>query len=189
LDDLTALAVRLPPHDLVTEEILGEVAGYLRNDRKSLQRRLQQAHVQRVAEVLPADAPLRRVSPETARAVLDLLEPDESPRFLYRGVRWPQATGPATRDCPPGATWLLGAGERLIAFTVADQPRLIWQGDRSVRATAVRGYVRRDCELTGGQWLVEEPSMPPVLRVAGARLAKYATYFAPLVAFCAAEPD
>jgi hypothetical protein len=83
----------------------------------------------------------------------------------------------------------LGAGERLIAFTVADQPRLIWQGDRSVRATAVRGYVRRDCELTGGQWLVEEPSMPPVLRVAGARLAKYATYFAPLVAFCAAEPD
>jgi len=38
---------------------------------------------------------------------------------------------------------------------------LVWEGDATVRVQCVPSYVIKDCALSGGRWLVEEPSAPP----------------------------
>lgn len=184
LDDLVALAVRVPPHHIDAAELLAEAAGYLRKDTKTLRLRLEQAYVQFLAERLPADAPLKRLPAAAAKAVLDLLSAAEQPRFVYGGVSFPRATSAELRECRKGETWLVGVGARLVAFTLAEVPRLLWEGDASVVARCQRGYLVSDCELTGGAWLTGEPSTPPIIRVAGAAFAKYTNYFASLTAFC-----
>jgi hypothetical protein len=77
-----------------------------------------------LAERLAADAPIKRLPMEVARASLDLLTVEgPEARFLY---------GPAKLDWPDSAPhaelngaelWLLGTGERLILFAAGDQPR------------------------------------------------------------------
>ena len=184
LEDLVALAIRTPPHHAAVEDVLAEVAGYLRQDGKALCKRVQQEYVHFLADRLPPDAPGKSLPAEVARAVLDLLGADEQPRFVYAGVTFPQAQESEARSCPKGKTWLLGVRDRLVAFTVAEGPKLVWEGDATVRVQCVPGYVIKDCALTGGRWLVAEPSALPTVRIAGLALTKYEKYFAPLVGFC-----
>jgi hypothetical protein len=187
LDDLATLAVRVPPYQVADEEVLAEVAGYLRQDRKSLQERLQREYVRFLDARLPAEAPGRNLPPDAARAVLGLLADDEQPQFVYPTVTFPQAQESVLRGCAKSKTWLLGTSTRLVAFSVADVPTLLWEGDAAVSVSRVRGYLIDDCELTGGRWLATESSAPPVVRVAGAALAKYPVYFARLLKQASSE--
>ena len=184
LEDLVTLAIRTAPHHAAVEDLLAEVAGYLRQDAKALRKRVQQEYVRFLADRLPSDAPGKRLPAEVARAVLDLLGADEQPQFVYAGVTFPQAQESEARHCPKGETWLLGVGDRLLAFTVAEGPKLVWEGDATVRPQCLPGYVINDCALVGGRWLVPEPSSPPAVRIAGLPLTKYEKHFAPLVRFC-----
>lgn len=184
LDDLVMLSVRVPPHPVAVDELLAEVAGYLRQDGKALRTRLQHEFVEYLAERLPAEAPDRHLPAEVAKAVLELLAIDDQPRFVYGGITFPQAALAEVPGGRKGQTWLLGVGSRLLVFSLAESPQLIWEGAATVQAQRLKGYLLSDCELTGGRWLVAESSAPPLVRVAGAAFSRYEAYFAPLLAFC-----
>ena len=134
------------------------------------------------ASLLPAEAPSTRLPVAAARAVLDLVQTEEPLRFVYGGVS-------GVDDQPlrfqPDATWIAGIGERLIGFTIEDQPRIVWQGDRRVRVQRTMQHWRSGCQITGGNWTGEATETSPRLLVSGTALSRYRKYFAPLIAFCA----
>ena len=181
LDDLIALAVAVPPHYQPADEIVISAAQYLRSDTKRVVASLETGFVNRVADLLPDKAPVKRVPTEIARAILDLIQPDENLQFVYGDVS--VTDGQGTRAAPD-ATWIAGIGKRLVGFTIEDKPRLIWQGDSRVQLQRAKGYLRDGCQLTGGSWLGESTLAVPSLSVQGTVLSTYRSYFAPLVAFC-----
>ncbi len=179
LADLALLHARTSPRDELTEETLLDVAVYLRRERKQMQAILAKQYAALLADRLASDAPVRKFDGPIARAALDLLEPGEQARFLYPGVTLAADNGhPAGSDSP--SLWLLGAGDRLIAFAIAPQPRVVWRGTPAATAEQCRNLVVSHCRLTGGATI--DNGQPAELRIPTGLLSSYATYFRPLLA-------
>jgi hypothetical protein len=187
LDDLAALHARTAPHDARIEETLDDVAEYLRRSPKRMQALVEKHYAAAIAERLAADAPIKRLPTEVARAALDLLAVDsEQARFLYGPAKleWPEAASHAALN---GAElWLLGVGSRLVLFAAGDQPRILWRANASeVHAEHCRQMLVSSCRLTGGQWLLEGETQPLSIRLPTSLVSSYAGYFKPLLALAA----
>jgi hypothetical protein len=184
LSDLAVLHARTSPRDELTEETLLDVAVYLRRERKQMRGLLDKHYSSLLAERLAADAPVRKFDGPVARAALDLLEPSEAARFLYGNVSLDDASTESSNG-QTGGIWLLGAGQRLVAFAVAPQPRVVWRGTPAVQAEQGRNLLVSHCRLSGGTSVPDGRSTE--LRIPTALISTYATYFRSLLAMLA-EP-
>jgi hypothetical protein len=164
--------------------MLVDVAVYLRHDAKRMRQLLDKQYVVWLADQLPADAPERRFAPAVARAVLDVIGPHEKLNFVYGNVSfdWPEGTvAPAVQR---QNTWLVGVADRLIVFTLAERPLLLWRADGAVLADRVRGYLAGDVRLRGGKWLGDVRTEHPTLRIGGPMMGRQEMYFKPLLERC-----
>lgn len=187
LEDLANLAALTAPHEGIIDEMLVDVAIYLRYDAKKMRQLLDKKYVALLAERISPDAPEKRLPPAVARAVLDVAPVDEPPKFVYGNVafEWPEGTeAPAF---PKHQNWLVGVGNRLIVFALVERPVLLWRCEGDCTALQVRGYLGGDVKLSGGTWLGDVRTESPKLRIAGPLIAGYDAYFKPLLAMCNAE--
>lgn len=189
LDELAAYHARTAPHDARIEETLADVAAYLRRPPKKMQALIEKHYAAALAERLAADAPVKRVSPEVARATLDLLAVEgEQARFLYGPAKleWPdEGRHP---DLDESALWLLGADHRLILFAAGEQPRIVWRGGaREVHAEHTRQLLVSGCRLTGGEWLLDSQATPLAIRLGTGLVSSYGSYFKPLLEMLGSE--
>jgi hypothetical protein len=125
---------------------------------------------------------VRKFPTAVARAALDLLEYGEVAQCLYGGVSldWPDGK-PAPRY-DKNSLWLLGVGRRMVLFSLAGAPKLLWRGEEDVTVELERGYLASSCRITGGKWLADGDASPTTLRITGGMLATVASHFRPLVA-------
>jgi hypothetical protein len=183
LGDLAALQVRVAPRDAHLDELISDVAEYLRHDPKNVQRLLEKEYATHLTERISPESPTRKAPLEVTRAILDLLEPGELARFLYTGItlEWPAgANGTSQR----GDLWLLGAGQRLILFGLEDdQPLLVWRGEGKIELNQEKGILSSTAYLRGGLWLQESSGIFPVIRITGPMVKSIGNYFGPLQAF------
>ncbi len=184
LGDLAALQVRVSPRDAQLDELISDVAEYLRHDPKLVQRMLEKEYASHLAERVSPESPTRKAPLEVTRAILDLLEPGELARFLYTGItlEWPAgANGTRQRG---GDLWLLGAGQRLILFALEDdEPLLVWRGEGKIELSQERGILSSTARLRGGLWLQDSSGIFPVIRITGPMVKSIGNYFGLLQAF------
>ena len=184
LTDLAVLQVRVAPRDVRLDELVTDVAEYLRHDPNSVRRILDKEYGTHLAERISPESPTRKAPLEAAHAILDLLEPGEKARFLYSGIslEWPPGTsGPSYKG---SSLWLLGAGKRLILLAMeGDEPTLLWRGEGGLELIQEKGLLSTSCRLRGGKWLPDESLPPPVIRITGALVKSFGNYFSPLQAF------
>lgn len=180
LNDLASLAVRTPPHSQQGDEVLMDVASWLRHDAKKMQKRLVAARRELLADLLPADTPNKRFPPEVTRAALALIGGEGQPRFLYGGVKLVE---PQSQANSRQKDWLLGVDDRLILFSVEGEPRVLWRSEKNISTSRLRSIFSSALELRGGKWLDDDSTETPVLHVAGPTLMSFANYFSPLNAF------
>jgi hypothetical protein len=137
-----------------------------------------------MAERLAADAPIKRLPTEVARAALDLLSVDaQAARFVYGPAKleWPEAASHG--ELNGAELWLLGVGERLILFAAGERPRVVWRATAGeVHAEHTRQMLVSSCRLTGGQWLTDSEPQPLAIRLPTSLVSSYSGYFKPLFA-------
>lgn len=184
LHDLTVLAAKTAPHEAVIDEMLVDVAVYLRHDARRMRQMLDKQYVAWLADQLPVDAPERRFAPAVARAVLDVVGPHEQLRFVYGNVSFDWPEGAAGPNYSRQNTWLVGVADRLIVFTVGERPLLLWRADGDAVAERVRGYLSGDVRLRGGKWLGDVRNEQPAVRVGGPMMGRHDAYFRPLLERC-----
>lgn len=183
LRDFVGLAAGVAPRYPVADEIVLATAVRLRCDAGDTRKRLDSQYIAELARRLPDDAPNRRVPADVARAALDLLQEHEPLRFIYDDVEVIDLQHDNRPEVQRGRTWLLGMGNRLVAFTIGDTPEAIWEGDAKVRLDFLKGRIRSDCRLTGGHWLDATTDNTPTLFLRGTVLGSSKKYFAPLLTF------
>jgi hypothetical protein len=183
LDDLAALNAQIAPRAAGIEDTLTDMAAFLRRQPKAMQTLIDKHYISALFRRLPADTPQRRVPAAAARAALDLLADEtEPPRFLYGPARlqWPDGSRPSANESD--SLWLLGVGQRLILFSIGDQPRVVWRGaPGTVHAEAGRQLLATHCRLTGGQWQAPAIVQPLAIRLNGGLVANYSQFFRPLL--------
>jgi len=182
LDDLASLHARLPPRAGAIEATLVDVAAYLRRPAKKMQGVIERHYATVLSKRLPAESFPRRVPAAAARAALDLLgEPPQQGAFLYgpAQLEWSDDERSAVRF---ESLWLLGIDRRLVLFSAADQPRVIWSAKAGdVHAEPIRQLLATNCRLTGGQWQIQAPQ-PLAIRLSAGFAGSYSNYFGPLIA-------
>jgi hypothetical protein len=182
LDDLAALNARTTPRAAAIDDTLEDVAAYLRRPAKQMRSLIERHYAEELGRRMPSDWQKRRVPVPAARAALDLLvDLTERPRFVYGPVKleWPE--GERAPVEPPAPLWLLGIDQRLLLFTAANQPRVLWRSPLSdVRADVQRQILGAVCRLTGGEWQIPGSVKPAGFRIT-APLASYNSYFTPLL--------
>ena len=183
LKDLVVLAARVAPRYAVADEIVVATAVRFRCDAGEIQKRLDAEYVDELACLLPENAPSRRLAPDVARAALDLVQEGEELRFIYGDVQLVDRTPGEMSDTERGRTWLVGVSDRLVAFTVADTPELVWEGDTQVHLEYIQGRIRSDCRLTGGRWLNATHDATPTIFLRGTVIGSSKRYFRPLIDF------
>jgi hypothetical protein len=188
LADLAALQVRVSPRDARLDEVITDVAEFLRYDPKLVQRLLEKEYALHLAERISPESPTRKAPLAATRAILDLLEPGEQARFLYSGITLEWPTGTSGYGKPGGDLWLLGAGNRLILFALDDeQPLLIWRGEGRLEFSEEKGILSSTARLRGGLWLQESTGIFPVIRITGPMVKSIGDYFGPLQLFLEAR--
>ncbi|MBW3595806.1 MAG: hypothetical protein KY475_00865 [Planctomycetes bacterium] len=185
LDDLARLAVRVTPYDVPSDELLDDVAAYLRADAKEFQRNLD-AQREELLQERSRRAPVGNLSPGAVKAILHDLEPEERLSFLYgdASLDWPRGahTGPYSQ----GEMWLVGREARLALWHVADNgaAAVIWIGGRDVSFQRLRGYFSDDLLLRGGEWKIDFAPLPEAIRLSGQMGRRWEPHFHPLLDFC-----
>ena len=203
LEDLTDLCVEASPRGRGERAVLENTARYFRRkDLKSLLKRMDRAYVDHLADQLDPDSSERRVKPEVARALLGLLPPEETARFLYRDVRIdPPAGERAGKDAetvPEGPLWLMAAADRLWLVRLDDSPEsdrpvaeVLWEGGpRGLEAVFLAEETGRfggHALLSGGRWLRGPEGA--ALRIPGPALGGRDKFFRPLRRLVGREPE
>jgi hypothetical protein len=173
LEDLAWLAARVPPREASIDDLLRDVALFLRQDAKKMSALVEKHLASALDERLATTSPVRKVPPDAARAVLDLLG-DEKAEFVYGSV----TLGDAAGERRP--LWLLGTGTRLVLLAIDSPPQAVWRADAAVRVEVSRRLVGGEAKITGGAWLSGEASGSSI-RIAGPLLGSGEAYFRPLV--------
>jgi hypothetical protein len=193
LGDLALLAAAVAPRDADVDALVRHAAAYVGCDEAEMQKILDSHYRQQLAARLATDVRHLRPPADVARAALDLLEDGESLRLLYGGVAV-ESESPRrlVEEKLAQGLWLLGSGDRLVAFSLEDTPRLIWRGGPTVTLERVRTLVGQDCRIRGGEW-IEAPSASPnqvaTLRVPGRFHRRYQSFFAPILQFCGVRDE
>ena len=184
LKDLVVLAARVTPRYPVADEIVVATAVRLRTDGAKVKKHLDAEYVEELARHLPEDAPNRRLAPGVARAVLDLAQDNEQLRFVYADVQPVDLEHNELPHVERTKTWLVGVGDRLVAFTMTDVPELIWEGDATTTCEYLHGRFRSNCRLTGGRWLTQATDATPTIFLRGPGFGRSKRHFRPLINFC-----
>jgi hypothetical protein len=172
LDDLAWLAARVPPHEASVDELLRDIALYLRQDPKKMTELVEKQLAAMLEERLAPGAPVKKFSPVVARAVLDMLF-DEPALFVYGSVK----VEPPLADKSP--LWMLGTPSRLVVIALDPKPRAIWRSDAPVTVEVVKRLVGSEARLSGGIWLVTEYAGHGI-RISAPVLGSAESYFKPL---------
>jgi hypothetical protein len=184
LDDLARLMVRVAPFDVPTDNVMDDVALFLRADAKELQRNIDAKRETMLRERLQ-NPPVGKLTPDVVRAVIQQLGPDERPVFLYGQVQleWPQRRRRGLFS--QGENWLLGCGDRALLVHVAEngEADALWTGGSDVSVQRLKGYLADDCMLHGGTWMFEGAPHPEKLRIPGHLGRKWELHFKPLLDF------
>lgn len=188
LDDLTALDARVPPHDPQREEAIFAVAAYLRKDAKLVDTLISKHRQAYFADRLHPEASLRRAPPRVMRAVLDLLTGDPSRFFLFHPVALDWSEGQTPLGLKAADLWLIGTGDRLMLFSAAAQPQVIWRGDQRVQLEAVQKFMGSSARLIGGEWLLNDVPAPTAIRLPIPLMSTYNSYLRPLVGMLRPKP-
>jgi hypothetical protein len=175
LDDLALLAVRVPPREASIDELLRDIAIYLRQDGRKMNSLIERQFAAALDERLAATAPTRKFPVAVSRAALDLLG-DEPAEFLYGS-----AAVEARKE--RGALWLLGTPSRLVLLSAEPHPQAIWRADSAVNIEVARRLMSAEARISGGTWLGEDGNGvgSPTIRVGGPLLGGSDMYFKPLV--------
>ncbi len=178
LADLARLVVRTPPHEIQGDEVVVDVAAYLRYDVKAARKTLDRTFIEFVADRMADDAPTKKVSADIARAILELLSPDEELRFVYSGVRLVDEVDNS------GSLHLIGIEGRLHLLQIGEESELVWSGDHTTSCEKQEGLLRKGCRLKGGVWHQDSDGQGPVIWVPGAVMEGNDSYFKSLLSLC-----
>ena len=172
LDDLASLAARVPPHESGIDDLLRDVALFLRQDGRKMGVLIEK-HVAAVLEDrLAATSPVRKAPLNVGRALLDLLA-EERGEFLYGSVSVELA------GKEKGSCWLLGLASRLVLLQVEPHPQALWRADSGVTVEIVKRLMSGEARLSGGTWLAGDRAGQDI-RIAGPRFGGVEAYFKPL---------
>ncbi len=135
---------------------------------------------------LASDSPEKKPPPALAQALAYHLDPQEVPRFAYKGVE-PENPPPETVS-GQGSCWLVGTSRRLLLFALdkkAESARLLWQGEKagSLTLERSRGRLKDSCLLIGGRWRFHADQPLPRLWISGRTWRSYDAHFGPLHRF------
>lgn len=187
LDDLARLTVRVAPFDVPTDDMLQDVALYLRADAKKFQRDIEAKRETLLRERLQAP-PIGKLSPAAVLAVIQQLGFDERPAFLHGDARldWPHH--PRRGPYSQGELWLLGCDDRaLLVYVPANgEPHALWTGGSDVSVHRDKGYLTDDCLVTGGTWTIDQTPHPEAIRLPGQIGRRWELHFHSVVEFCRA---
>ncbi len=172
LDDLAMLAARVPPHEASIDELLRDVAVFLRQDAKKMGALIERHVTSMLQERLAETSPVRKVPLPVARAALDLLG-EEKGDFLYGSVA--VEPGGSERD----SLWLLGLPTRLVLLQVEPRPQALWRADGGVSVEIVKRLMSGEARLSGGMWLASDYTGKGI-RISGPRFGGLEAYFKPL---------
>lgn len=173
LDDLAWLAAVVPPHEASIDEMLRDVAVFLRQDPKKATALMEKHFGAVLEERLAESSPMRKVPLAVGRAVLDLVS-EEKAAFLYGGV----SVEPPIRE--QGSLWLLGTPSRLVLVAIEPRPRAIWRADGPIEVEVVKRLMSSEARVSGGIWLANEFAGRGI-RVAAPRMGGAAAHFRPLL--------
>jgi hypothetical protein len=173
LDDLASLAARVPPREASIDELLRDVALYLRQDAKKMDALIETHLASQLAERMAVNVP-RKVPAAVSRAALDLLG-SERAEFLYGS-----ASIEGFKD--KGTLWLLGTTSRLVLMAVEPRPQALWRADGPVSVQIVKRLMAGEAQVRGGVWLASVDGAPTI-KLGGPLLGGSDAYFKPLVAW------
>ncbi len=192
LADLIRLAVRSEPFDVQPDDLVLETAVWLGRDAAEIRKQLDAEYSEFARDLLPEEAPTRKVSAAATRVLLSELFPGESARFAYPDVRLQIATADVTT--PPNKTslpklasseklWLIDTDQRLLLIAESHPQAIATSPLKGLSATKGDGLVVSACSLNGGQWTLpgEETSFPLDLTIAGGMMTRFETWFRPLL--------
>lgn len=174
LDDLANLAARVPPREASVDELLRDIALYLRQDAKKMNALIEKHLADQLGERLATASPTRKVPAAVSRAALDLLG-SERAEFLYGSV-----SIDGSKD--KGGLWLLGTSSRLVLMAVEPRPQALWRADAPVSVQIVKRLMAGEAQIRGGTWLTSTDGSPTI-KLGGPLLGGSDAYFKPLVAW------
>lgn len=177
--DLCTLAVRMPPFDVHPDDVVLETAAYFGRDIGKERASLDREYCEFLIERLSGEAASARISGAAARAFL-AAPTDEAPiSAIYSdvSVSWPERV-----SVPTGTVWLAGSQTRLILAIESDRDWIAISPAENFAAERVDGMIIDDCRLTGGAWTLpgQAESVDLTVTIAGAKLKRYDSWFAPL---------
>jgi len=195
-DDLVMLAVEMPPRDLKPDEFVLETAAYFGTDIKAIRKKLDQAYLSFVNQQLPGGAPALKISPSTARQLIQFLPEHEPPQFVYSGVKIRRSG--SDQDLPREGV-LAGTPTQLFLLIPGDPPGLAVSDQSGFSVEKVTRMMIDDCRLSGGNWRTPESVISEAagevvsgfvsaegealtLTIPGAVMSRFDSWFQPLVA-------
>jgi hypothetical protein len=147
LDDLASLAARVPPREASIDELLRDIALYLRQDARMMTALIEK-HLAAELDKRLTSMPQRKSTPSAvSRAALDLLG-DERAEFLYDSI---SVSGLKQQ----GGLWLLGTSCRLVLLAIEPRPQVLWRADGPVSVNVVKRLIGGEAQIRGGTWLVD----------------------------------
>lgn len=182
IHDLAMLQATVRPRDPRMEEVLLDVAAYLRYDAKKTQAIIDGAYAAALTERVAQDVVTRNVPAAVARAVLDVLETGEQATFLYGGIRFEWPEGVESPKFERTQAWLVGTQRHATLIEASESPRVLWRGDSKLTLQSDKGLLSSECRLSGGEWLALEQEPVPVIVISGPMMSSFANYFRPLQA-------
>ncbi len=199
LEDLMKFHVNLSPRMPEKDKIIENAAHYFRFKKTDkIKKNLDSLYVQYFTNHLLPLSPEKKPGPANTRKLLSTLEPNESPRFLYKDIRLEKdREGFAFLDSSEKMKlWLMGTDKRLLLIDLAENEKnmpgyaLIWEGSADGKfAAGCERIIRRlcdDCRIKNGKWHLSGlpgNSTPVSFIVPGSTIVRYDKFFSPIIAF------
>lgn len=171
LDDLAMLTACIPPREASIDELLRDIAVYLRQDPHKMTALIEKHLATEFAARLSNGK--QKVPAAVSRAALDLLG-EESAEFLY---------GSASVDGVKNKAdlWLLGTPTRLVLIEVGLRPQALWRADTAVTVNVIKRLMSAEAQIRGGSWLEGEGTS--TIKLSSPLFGGSDAYFKPLIAW------
>lgn len=183
LHDLVAFESENRPVDLQGYWAIQDVATYFRQDRDSIDRELLAAYRIHFTQGFQEDAPKVKFDKQLLLALPRILDPEETPLFVYGKVAAPAAA----QKRRSSTRWLVGTKERLMAIEIREdlelddyhRHRVFWTGKHDdVTIEHNKGIVDDHCRILGGTYANGvTPDDDAGLRVNGEKLKSSEKFF------------
>lgn len=183
LSDLCRLAVRVPPHDVPTDEFVLESAAYFGADVDRLHQKLDREYVAAANERLSEDAPGTKITPTIARVLIGHLFDDEHLLAVYAGVT---VRAKDSTEAAPRPESLLAVTDQRLMLLNPELPASVLTTLRSqVSVEWKAGLVSGECQVSGPAWTSLTADQPFALQMAvpwtAASMTRSEVWFRPLL--------